>query len=53
MRTWLSISFAALGAVGVFVGALPAYGHHAFAVDYFRLFPPEMSSRIALVPDRS
>jgi hypothetical protein len=34
-RTWLSIAFAALGVVGAFVGALPVYGHHAFAVYYF------------------
>ena len=33
-RTWLTISFAALGVVGALVGALPVYGHHAFAAYY-------------------
>ena len=35
MRTWLNISFVALGAVASVVIALPAYGHHSFAASYF------------------
>jgi hypothetical protein len=34
-RTSLGIAFAALGVAGAFVGALPVYGHHAFAIYYF------------------
>lgn len=34
-RTWLKISFGALGAVGGLVSAIPAYSHHSFAAYYF------------------
>jgi hypothetical protein len=34
-RSRLGIAFAALGAIGAFVGADAAYAHHAFAAYYF------------------
>jgi hypothetical protein len=33
-RTWLNIAFGVSSAIAVLAGALPAYGHHAFAAYY-------------------